>query len=309
MTRTVVLSGGTGSAKLLRGLQRLAPRFTVIANVGDNAWFHGLYVCPDVDTATYSMAGMSEPAHGWGIAGDTFGALQALERLGADGTWFRIGDADLATCLYRTAMLRGGRTLTEATAAISRALGVKGCAILPASDRHVETRITTVEKGELHLQEFWVREKGLLTPRRVRYAGAARSRATPEVRRALASADRIILAPGNPMTSILPILATPGIRGALAKSGATRVAVSPMVGNASFSGPAARLMAASGLSPSSAGVALAYKGVIDVLILDESDRPRQKEVEKAGASCLFSSTLMKSREDETRVARLAMEAR
>ena len=301
--KVVALSGGTGSAKFLRGLRERSS-FTVVANVGDNAWFHGLYVCPDVDTVTYALAGILDARKGWGIEGDTFRALDQLKRLGAADTWFNIGDRDLATDVFRTALMKGGKTLTEATSAIARGLGVRRWVILPAT----ETHIVTAERGEMHLQEFWVKERGLLTPKAVRYVGASRARATAQAIACLKSAKRVIISPANPITSVMPTLSVPGFRGALAKSGARRVAISPMLGEGAFSGPAARLMTATGHRPTSEGVARLYKGLVDVLVLDESDRSQARAIEKTGVSCHFTSTLMRTREDEVRLAKVAMEA-
>jgi len=305
--RVVVISGGTGSAKFLRGLQKVS-RFTVIANVGDNAWFHGLYVCPDVDTVTYTLAGIADSRRGWGIEGDAFRALGQLKKLGAEGTWFNIGDLDMATHLLRTALIGEGRSLTEATSAIARGLGVRKWKILPATDQHVETRIITAEMGEMHLQEFWVKEKGRLTPTRVRYVGGRRARATKEVARSIASAEKIIFAPANPITSILPILSIGGFREMLRNAKARKLAVSPMLGEGSFSGPAARLMVAKGLKPTSEGVARLYKGLLDAIMIDENDRAQADAIEKMGVSCLYTSTLMRTGGDEERLAKVAMEA-
>ena len=305
--KVVALSGGTGSAKFLRGLQKLT-RFTVIANVWDNAWFHGLYVCPDIDTVTYTLAGVVDARRGWGIRGDEFRALGQLKKLGSEGTWFNIGDMDIATHVFRTALMREGKSLTEVTSAIARGLGVRGWRILPATDQHVETHIITAEKGEMHLQDFWVMERGRLTPKGVRYVGARQAHPTAEVAASLASADRIIVSPANPITSVMPTLSITGFRELLGRSKARKVAISPMLGEGAFSGPAARLMTAKKLRPTSDGVARLYKGVVDAMIVDESDRAQAKAIEKAGVSCHFTSTLMRSREDEVRLAKVAMEA-
>jgi len=305
--RVVVLSGGTGSAKFLRGLQRVAA-FTVIANVGDNDWFHGLYVCPDVDTVIYTLAGIADSKRGWGIRGDTFKVLDQLRQLGAEATWFNIGDMDMATHLLRTTLMGEGKSLTEVTATIARRLGVRRWRILPATDEHVETRVVTAEMGEMHLQEFWVKEKGRPTPKGVRYVGGRRARPTAEVSESFASADRVIFCPANPITSLMPMLSIGGFREALRRSKARKVAISPMIGEGAFSGPAARLMAAKGLKPSSEGLARLYRGVVDVMILDESDRSQAVAIERLGVSCRFTSTLMRSGEDEVRLAKVAMEA-
>ncbi len=290
----------------MRGLQGLA-KFTVVANVADNAWFHGLYVCPDIDTVTYTLAGLADEAKGWGLAGDTFRALEQLKRLGSAGTWFRLGDLDLATHIFRTEQMSKGKSLTEVTAMIARGLGVLDWRVLPATDEHVETRILTVEKGELHLQEFWVREGGNPGVMGVRYKGAERARATKSVLETLESADRMVIPPANPITSIMPIAAIHGIGTVLSKSKARRVAISPMIGGRAVSGPAAKLMIAKGLEPTSAGVARLYGGMVDVLIIDEEDRAQSREIEKRGISCVCAPTLMRSSADEARLAKLALE--
>lgn len=307
MVGVVAVSGGTGSSKFLRGL-REETAFAAVANVGDNEWFHGLYVCPDVDTVTYAMAGILDTERGWGVRGDEFRALGQLKRLGAERTWFNIGDADLGVHILRTAMMEGGKTLTEVTREIAERLGVRGCEILPATDSTVSTRIVTKEMGELSLQEFWVRERGLPAPKRVRYAGASAARPTREVLARLESAERVILAPANPVTSTMPTLSVGGFRRALLRSRARKVAVSPMIGRGAFSGPAAGLMAASGLEPTSEGVARLYRGLVDAMVLDESDRAQARAIERMGIECRFTSTLMKSAEDERRLGKAAMEA-
>jgi len=303
---TVVISGGTGSAKFLRGLQRLG-HFTVVANVGDNCWFHGLYVCPDVDIVMYTLAGVADYKRGWGIQGDEFKALAVLKRLGAPGTWFNIGDMDLATDVFRTSLMKDGMTLTEITAKVARGLGVRE-RVLPATDQHVETRIETEESGEMHLQEFWVKEGGQLTPKSVRYVGARQAKPTKEVARSLSAAGRVIIAPANPITSILPTLSIGGMKQAISKSRARKVAISPMVGSRAYSGPATKMMEACGLKASSEGLADIYKGLIDVLIIDESDRSLVGPIETRGISCITAPTLMRTVEDAQRLAKLAMDA-
>jgi LPPG:FO 2-phospho-L-lactate transferase len=305
--RVVALSGGTGSAKFLRGLQKVT-KFTVVANVGDNAWFHGLYVCPDIDIVTYTLAGVADAKRGWGIHGDEFKALGQLKKLGSEGTWFNIGDVDMATHVFRTALMKEGKSLTEVTLTVARRLGVRGVKILPATDERLETHVVTAEKGEMHLQEFWVKEGGRLTAKDVRYVGAKQAHATAEASRSVLSAERIIISPANPMTSVMPILSIGGFRGLMRKSNARKVAISPMVGERAFSGPAAELMAARGIKPSSEGVARLYRGLIDVLIVDETDNVQARAIESTGVSCVRTSTLMKSRDDEVRLAKVAVEA-
>ena len=307
MEKIVVLSGGTGSSKLIRGMQRLS-RFTVVANVADNAWFHGLYVCPDIDTVTYTLAGIANRKHGWGIEGDTFRVLRQLKRLGAKDTWFRLGDLDLATSMLRTSLLKEGASLTEVTKRIGEMLGIPSWPVLPATDAHVETRIVTEEKGDLHLQEFWVREKGRPSVKSVRYKGIGRARETAEVAASISEADRIVIPPANPVTSILPILSVGRIRRALEESSARKVAVSPMIGKGPVSGPAAKFMASRGIPPTSEGVAELYEGLVDVLIVDEKDEAKAREIEKSGVSCLVRSTLMRGASDAERLAREVLKA-
>ena len=303
--KVVALAGGTGSAKLLRGLASLNTGLTVVANVGDDFWFQGLYVCPDVDIATYALAGISDRRKGWGIGGDSFGALGQLERMG-EPAWFRLGDRDLAVSLVRTRLLRSGRSLTQATDALRRALGVS-VPILPASDSPVETTMVT-PGGTMHLQEFWVKNRGRPRVLEVRYRGARKAQPSMEVRRSLSRADRVVVCPANPITSIGPILALRGMKRLLSGCAARVVALSPMVGRGPYSGPAGKLMGSLGVRPDSAGVASLYKGLVSGLVIDRRDARLAKEVEGAGMECLLADTLMESRSDERRMASVLLEA-
>jgi len=302
--RVVALAGGTGSAKILRGLSRLPIELTVLANVGDNIWIYGAYVCPDVDIAAYSLAGISGP-RGWGIAGDTFEALHWMSRLGVE-TWFELGDRDLAVCLARTEMLRRGRSLTEATRRIAKSLGV-GPSILPITNEHLETRIKTPER-ELHLQEFWVRERGRPRVIGVRYEGAPRAKPTPEVVAALSTADRIVVCPANPVTSMGPMLALTGFRRLLRETPARVVALSPMVGGAPFSGPAGKLLRATGSVPNSYGVARLYSDFMDCIVISETDVTLAERIRTLGIECMTAATRISGRSDEIRLARVLVRA-
>ena len=287
--KVAALAGGTGSAKLLVGLAASPVDLSVIANVGDNAWIHGLYVCPDIDTPMYALSGVADTARGWGLAGDTFRTLGQLGQLGEE-TWFKIGDLDMATHILRTSMLRGGHTLTEVTSKLCSAFGV-GPRILPVTDEEVPTHIIT-ESGELHLQDFWVRLKGRPRVRGVRYLGAERSRISKDARRAIETADLIVFCPGNPVTSIGPILSVGGLKDALRLSAAGKVAVSPMVGRAPFSGPAGKLLKAVGVRSDLVGVAQLYSGLIDTMVVDSGDSALAQEIERSGARCIGTSTRM-----------------
>jgi LPPG:FO 2-phospho-L-lactate transferase len=297
--KVVALAGGTGSAKLLRGLASLECDLTVVANVGDNVWMHGLYVCPDVDISIYTLAKVADRARGWGIEGDTFTVLKQLGALGEE-TWFALGDRDLATHILRTRALRGGRTLTQATKELCRAFGVSA-RVLPATDSPLETRILTTE-GEMNLQEFWVKRRGRPHVEGIRYAGAATAPVTVDVERAIGAADSVVVCPANPITSIGPILAIDGLRESLARTPARVSALSPMVGNAPFSGPAAKLMKASGTSPDSLGVAALYLGFLDAMIINRTDRSMAARIQRLGVRCHLSDTELRSSAAERRLA-------
>jgi LPPG:FO 2-phospho-L-lactate transferase len=303
--KVVALAGGTGSAKLLRGLASLDLELTVIANVGDNIWVHGLYVCPDIDTALYTLAGVANRTHGWGVEGDTFNTLRQLRELGQE-TWFALGDKDLATHLMRTRALREGKTLTEATreACAARQLRAR---ILPATDSELETRILTPER-EMNLQEFWVRKGGRPRVNGVKYVGAEEARLTGDVEGAIGQADAVVVCPANPISSIGPMLAIPGMREALASARAKTSAVSPMVGARPFSGPAAKLMRASGTSPDSVGVAGLYVDFLDAIIIDKRDRRMAEEINRLGVRCHLFDTEMTSSAAERRLAKELLES-
>jgi LPPG:FO 2-phospho-L-lactate transferase len=298
----VALAGGTGSAKLLRGLAGSKCRLTVVANIGDNAWMHGLYVCPDIDIALYTLAGVANRRRGWGIQGDTFAALRQLRRLGEEA-WFSLGDRDLATHILRTKWLREGETLTEVTDRLRRAFRVR-MKVLPVSDSHLETRILT-EYGELGLQEFWVRDKGRPKVIGVRYAGVARM--TRAVSDSLSSADRIIVCPANPVTSIGPLLAVRGVRKALSSVRAKVTAVSPMIGSSPFSGPAGRLLNAIARRPDSLGVAGLYNDFARRIFIHRSDSGLVPAITQLGMECRLSETRMTGPSSERRLARELME--
>jgi LPPG:FO 2-phospho-L-lactate transferase len=305
--KITALAGGTGAAKLLRGLGRvLDPRdLTVIVNTGDDAEIWGLHVSPDLDTVCYTLAGVIDERKGWGLTGETFHALDQIARFG-EPVWFNLGDRDLATHLHRTRLLREGHTLTEVTRAIAQALQVTAT-VLPMSDQPVRTRILGPD-GWLAFQEYFVREKAQVDVRAVNYAGAPVARPAPGVLNALRAADAVLVCPSNPITSIGPILAVPGLVEGLRATEATVVAVSPIVGGDAVSGPAGRLMAGAGLPVSATGVARAYAGWLDVLVFDEQDRALAPEVRAAGAAPVPVPTMMSSRDAEVALARHVLAA-
>jgi len=267
----VVFTGGTGGSKLVQGLQQVvAPEeLTVIVNTGDDVEWWGLHVSPDVDSVLYGLADLLSKDRGWGVAGDSFRCLERMKQL-EQPSWFALGDLDLATHLTRTAMLRAGKTLSEATAELAAKFGVRA-RVLPMSDDRVSTMLDTA-KGALTFQEYFVRERHQVEVRAVRFEGAERARPAPGVIHSIESADGIIFAPSNPVTSIGPILAVPGIRDALRRTPAPVIAVSPIVGGAAVSGPAGTLMKMMGWPSTIAGVAQAYEDFLDVLVADNADK-------------------------------------
>src|SRR5271166_3096323 len=255
----VVLSGGSGGAKLVQGLACLVPpeNLTVIVNTADDVEWWGLHVSPDVDSILYALAGILSTDRGWGLQGDTFRCLERMAALGQP-TWFRLGDLDLATHLARTNLLRAGKSLSAATVEIARRIGVRSH-VLPMSDDRIATMIETVNGANLNFQEYFVRERHEVEVRAVRFEGAEQSQPAPGVVESIGSAEAVILAPSNPVTSIGPILAVPGVREALRRTSAPIVAVSPIIGGAAVSGPAASLMRRKGWPSTIAGVAQAYE--------------------------------------------------
>jgi LPPG:FO 2-phospho-L-lactate transferase len=300
--RITALAGGTGAAKLLRGLGPLVdPRsLTVIVNTGDDAEIWGLHVSPDLDTVCYTLGGVIDERKGWGLADETFHTLDQIARFG-EPVWFNLGDRDLATHLHRTRLLREGRTLSEATRAIASALGVTAT-VLPMSDQPVRTRILGPD-GWLAFQEYFVREKAQVEVRAVEYTGATTARPAPGVVEAIGTADIVLVCPSNPITSVGPILAVPGLVPALRETEATVAAVSPIVGGDAVSGPAGRLMASAGLPVSAVGVARAYAGWLDLLVFDDQDRALDPELRALGITPVSAQTIMSSREAEIALAR------
>ncbi len=298
----VLLTGGTGGAKLVLGFhEETAPEdLVVVCNTGDDSLVHGLHVSPDVDTIVYTLAGLIDPAKGWGIRDDTFTVLDQLRRLGNE-TWFQLGDRDIATHLTRTRLLAEGQPLSRVTAALCGELGVRST-VLPMSDQRVETRLSTSE-GELSFQEYFVKARWQPDVLSLRYRGIEDSRPSPGLLEAIHDAVLVVVCPSNPATSIGPVLAVPGVREALRGTPAKVAAVSPMVGGRSFSGPAHKLMATLGVEASAAGLAAAYRDFADVLVIDAEDRELQPAVEQFGVDVRATSIRMDTLADKKRLAR------
>ncbi len=301
-----VLTGGTGGAKFVDGLRQVVPPedLTIIVNTGDDLLWWGLYVSPDIDSITYVLAGLLSKERGWGVKGDTFQCLQAMGQLGQP-IWFHAGDRDLAVHLVRSQLLAQGKTLTEATAEIASKLGVTA-RILPMSDSRVETRVLT-PIGELSFEEYFVQRWYQDPVQSVRYAGAADAEPAPGVIDSILSAEIILLAPSNPVSSIFPILAVPGIRDALRRTKAIVAGVTPIVGGAAVSGPAGIMMESQGLPVSIAGVTQAYADFLDVLVADDRDREAAEQLASTTLHVHCTNTLMRSLTDRAALARAVLD--
>ncbi|MFQ5475542.1 MAG: 2-phospho-L-lactate transferase [Nitrosopumilus sp.] len=294
-----VLAGGTGSVKLVRGLVTHDPKVNVISNVGDNYWLYGLYVCPDIDTIVYGLADLLDQERGWGIKKDTFNFLRQMEVFGEE-TWFRVGDRDAATHLIRTNMLKNGKNLSDITKWMCEKFAVTAN-IIPVTDNTIETRIIT-DKGELHLQEYWVKHRGKDPVEGIQYIGADKSRPNPEAVNAIHDADMVILAPGNPLTSIGPMLQIKGIRKELSKIKKKVVAVSPLIGDNSISGPAAKYMQAAGIESNAYGLAKMYSDVCSNIIVDTKDRLLIKKIQSLDMKVFETKITMKNKLAEDALA-------
>ncbi len=296
----VVLAGGTGSAKLVRGLAKsVSEDMTVIVNVGDNISMHGLYICPDVDTILYALAGLINTRRGWGVAGDTFNFLKQASKYGVED-WFKLGDRDLALHVARTEMMRSGLTLAEVTEVLAEKMQVRQ-RVIPASNEHMETRIVT-SQGEMHLQEFWVKLKGEPEVLGVKYQSPVHPQPAPGIVEAILVAGKVVICPANPVTSIGPITSVKEIRGALEKVRERVISVSPLVGNRPVSGPAGKLLQGIGAEVSPKGVAQIYSSFISRIVIDKSDEAMANSIRSMGVESLVTDIIMRNEKDEQRLA-------
>lgn len=302
MPRVVALAGGVGGAKLADGLYRvLAPHeLSVVVNTADDLDLFGVRVCPDADTVMYTLSGLANPATGWGVEGDTFNVLEMLGRYGRD-VWFKLGDRDFATHLERTERLRRGESLTDVIGHLTRALGIQA-QILPMSDEPVATLVRT-PGGVLDFQDYFVRRHHSDRVSGVEFAGVEKSRPSQAVRDALRGADAVVFCPSNPIVSIGPILAVPGLRALIQGFSVPRVAVSPIVGGQALRGPADRMLESLGHEVSAFGVARLYEGVIDGMVIDEVDADLAPRIEDLGMRALIAPTVMLDRETRLDLAR------
>ncbi len=314
-TVLVTLCGGVGAARMLGGLVRVVPArdITAIVNVGDDMILHGLHICPDLDTITYTLAGMDNRETGWGVADETWRVMEELTLLGGE-SWFRLGDRDLATHLFRTERLRAGQPLSAVTAELAMRRGIE-VRLLPATDDHLRTRVTLAEATELGdagtevaFQDYFVRLHHSVAARAVSFEGADTAKPGPGVLEALEEAECIIVCPSNPIVSIGPIVALPEVRAALERRRSETIAVSPIVAGVALKGPADRLMAELGTEPSVRGVARLYAPWVGTLVIDEADRQLAPEVEAEGVKCLVAPTVMHTPEIASALGRIVLDA-
>jgi len=299
-----VLAGGTGSIKIIRGLASCTSDFSIISNIGDNFWFNDLYVCPDIDTCMYGLRGILDKKRGWGIRNETFYYLNCMKLLGKE-TWFQIGDKDLITHIIRTTMLSYGLSLSTIVKWMAENQFNINNKIIPVSDTHIETRIVT-NKGDMNIQEFWVKNKAKPKVLDVYYKNSERAKCNQDAVKIIRSSDIIIIAPANPISSIAPILSLPQIKKELIEQREKVIAISPVIGKKAISGPAGKYLHAKGIEPSARGLAKFYSQLISKIVIDNSDSDMSKEIKKMGVSSLEANILMNNAKEEKRLARLIL---
>jgi LPPG:FO 2-phospho-L-lactate transferase len=297
----VALAGGVGGAKMAQGLQAALPSgdLTVVVNTADDFELYGLHISPDLDTVMYTLAGIADPVNGWGVAGDTRNTLEAIARYGQE-PWFLLGDQDFATHILRTERLRTGMPLSVVTTHLSDALGIQ-TRIVPMTDDRVATLVET-PAGTLEFQDYFVGRRQTDDVLGVDFAGIEEATAHSDALAAIRDADAVVIAPSNPIVSVAPILATPGLREALVNTLAPIVAVSPIVGGHALKGPAAQMLATLGHEVSALGVARLYVDVVDGFVIDEVDRELRPAIELLGPRVLVTATVMGDEADRRRLA-------
>ena len=294
-----VLAGGTGSVKIVRGFaSEPGEDLTIVSNVGDNIWLHGLYICPDLDTVLYGLAGILSEK-GWGIKDDSFSFLDQMEKLQQD-VWFKLGDRDIATHLLRTALIKQGRNLTEITDWMTKKFSVPE-KIFPATDSQLETIIVT-DQGQMHIQEFWVKHHGNPQVRDIRYNGAENSTANPDLLNSLKNSELIVIAPANPISSINPIMKVREIGEVLTRLRKKVIAVSPLIGERAISGPAVKYMKAMNLTDSPLGVAAFYSDMVGSFIIDSHDSTMSSKISCLDMNVFQTDIIMKDSRDEKRLS-------
>lgn len=306
--KIVALAGGVGASKLLDGLRyAMDPRdLTIVVNTGDDIEMFGLYISPDLDIVTYTLAGEVNPAMGWGIKDDTFHCLEYLLRYTGGERWFNLGDRDLATHVFRTSLLRSGRKLSESADMIRRTLNVES-RIIPMTDSHTPTTIIT-DEGDLHFQEYLVRRRAQPKVLGIRFENIESAYPAPGVAESILDADAVIICPSNPLISTGPILAVPGIRDLLKETRARIIGISPVVGGASLKGPTDKMMADLGMEVSAAQVAKHFSDFLDIYIIDYQDQFDATEIESLGIKVVVADTVMSNAEKKLALAQTTLKA-
>ncbi len=301
------LAGGVGAARFLSGFVKVFDEsaLSVIVNTGDDMTLYGLHISPDVDIVTYTLAGIVDESKGWGIKGDSFNFLDSLRKLGCE-TWFNLGDRDLATHMYRTMRLKQGLRLSEVAKEIRDALGVKAN-ILPMTDDRFETHITTKD-GSIHFEEYFVKKGSVDEVLGVTFLGSEYAKPAVGVITAIEDADLIIVCPSNPVVSVGAILSVKGVRDALKRSCARKVAISPIVAGSPVKGPADKLLRGLGLEVSAFSVAKLYADFLDAFIIDVADAAQKQRIEQLGLEVKVANTIMKSMDDKVELAKVALQA-
>ncbi len=302
------LAGGVGASKFLDGLSRVMPpeEISIIVNTGDDIEMFGLYIAPDLDIVTYTLAGVVNRETGWGMAQDSFHCLDQLLRYTRTERWFNLGDRDLATHIFRAGQMREGRALSEVADRVRTALGVKS-RILSMTDTHTPTTIIT-DEGEMHFQEYLVKHRARPTVAGIRFENIESAKPALGVAEAILQAEAIVICPSNPLISIGPILAVPGMRDLLKQTEAPVAAISPVVGGASLKGPTDRMLADLGMEVSAAQVARLYSDIADVFIPDVQDEAAREEIEGLGLKVCVTNTVMSGLEEKIRLAAFTLEA-
>jgi LPPG:FO 2-phospho-L-lactate transferase len=305
---TTVLAGGVGAARFLTGLVQVVEPWsiTAIVNVGDDTVLHGLHISPDLDTVTYTLAGAINPETGWGLRDESWQAMAMVEHYGGEA-WFRLGDRDLGTHLYRTGRLASGVSLSTVTAAIASHWGID-VHLLPVTNDRLRTMVTIEGEGEVGFQDYFVGRQHSVPVTSLRFDGAERARPADGVLDAIASGEPVVIAPSNPLVSIGPVLAVPGVRDAVRDARDRTVAISPIVAGAALKGPADRMLQELGHEASVVGVARLYAELASVLVIDEADADSAPAVEAEGMRCVVTPTVMSSPEIAAALAQTTLES-
>ncbi len=294
-----LIAGGTGSVKLARGLSKVTKDLAVVSNVADNIWLHGLYICPDIDTVIYGLSGLLDKSRGWGVMNDSFAFLEQMSRLGQD-YWFKIGDKDLALHTVRTLLLNEGKSLSWITEWMRKKFSIS-TVILPASDQHFETRIET-SVGEMHIQEYWVRNHAELDILNIRYHGIEQADPSAKTLDVIRNSEMIVIAPGNPISSIGPITSIQSIRKELKLRRTKVIAVSPIIGDKALSGPASKYLKTMDIESSPAGIASFYSDIASNLVISESDAEYENKIQNHGVEAYKTNIIMENEQDEIRLS-------